>query len=100
MSDVPPQAIIPPPRSLIFVKPATAEEGGGILIGCDCATTTQLIIEGADELTETREMAFTCDGCHSVHWFTIGPQADVERFLNGATVAEDVRDERWRDAAS
>ena len=64
---------LPPPRSLISVRAATPEEGGGVLIGCDCATTTQLIIEDADKLTEPREMAFTCDGCHSVHWFTLSP---------------------------
>ena len=66
---------LPPPRSLLFVRPAPAQEGGGLLIGCDCGTTTQLVIDGAEHLTEKREMAFTCDGCHSTCWFTIGPAA-------------------------
>jgi hypothetical protein len=49
------------------------EQGGGVLIDCDCGTSTQLIIEGIELLTETREGAVTCDGCQSVRWFTVGP---------------------------
>ncbi len=66
----------PPARSLLYVKPVRAEAAGGFLIGCDCGTTTHLIVEDENTLTETQESAFTCDGCHSVHWFTIGPPAD------------------------
>jgi hypothetical protein len=64
----------PPPRSLLYATPAPPEEGGGTIIGCDCGTVTHLIIEGADQLTARTEMSFTCDGCLSVHWFTIGPE--------------------------
>jgi hypothetical protein len=74
MTGLPPD-FTPPPRSIIHVEMVPDEQGGGVLIGCDCATTTHLIIEDADKLTEDREMAFTCDGCHSVHWFTVGPPA-------------------------
>lgn len=62
----------PPPRSLPYAKPGTPEEGGGIIIGCDCGTTTHLIIDGAEQLTAQVEMSFTC-ACLSVHWFTAGP---------------------------
>jgi len=67
----------PPPRSLLYVRPVPAEQGGGLLIGCDCATETHLVIDGLDQLTECREMAFTCDGCQSVTWFTVGPAAEI-----------------------
>ena len=62
-----------PGRSLLFVKAVPAEEGGGLLIGCDCGTTTHLHIEADGTLAETCEIAVTCDGCHSVNWFTVGP---------------------------
>jgi hypothetical protein len=63
----------PPRRSLISVEPAPAWSGGGVLLGCDCGTTTHLIIEDAELLTEPREAAFTCDGCQTPSWFTVGP---------------------------
>lgn len=72
MSTLPPDWT-PPPRSLLYVKAVPAEEGGGVEIACDCGTLTHLIIEGADQVTEQREMAFTCAGCQSVTWFTVGP---------------------------
>lgn len=64
---------LPPPRSLLYVRPVPAEQGGGVEIACDCGTITQLIIEDAGQLTEPREAALTCEGCQSVHWFTVGP---------------------------
>ena len=68
---------LPPPRSLLYVKPIPPEQGGGLAIGCDCGTVTQLIIEDIDRLTEPQEAAFTCDGCHSVHWFMAGPMEGI-----------------------
>ena len=65
-------------RSLLWVKPIPPEQGGGIEIACDCGGLKQLIIEGAEELTDRREMAFTCDGCQTVSWFTIGPVDAVQ----------------------
>jgi hypothetical protein len=69
--------VLPPPRSLLYVRPVPAEQGGGLEIACDCGTVTQLIIEIADALAETREGAFTCDGCYSVRWFTVGPLGEA-----------------------
>lgn len=68
---------LPPPRSILSVEAALPEEGGGLLIACDCGTTTQLVIDGAENLTERQELAFTCDGCQSVTWFTVGPVGEV-----------------------
>lgn len=65
----------PPPRGIISVTPAAAEHGGGILIGCDCGTTTHLVIEDIEHLPVPMEAAFTCEGCGSVHWFKAGPVA-------------------------
>jgi hypothetical protein len=67
---------LPPPRGIISVRPVPDEQGGGVLIGCDCGTTTHLVIDAAG-LTEAREAAFTCDGCMSVSWFTVTPPADA-----------------------
>lgn len=66
-----------PPRSIVSIQPVPPEQGGGILIGCDCGTTTQLVVEGLEQVTEARELAFTCDGCQSSTWFTVGPLSDL-----------------------
>jgi hypothetical protein len=65
--------ILPPPRSLLWASPYSGEEGQGIELGCDCAAVTVYILEGLDQMTEARDMAFTCDGCQSVRWITVGP---------------------------
>lgn len=62
----------PPPRSIIGVDLAPPELGG-VLVGCDCGTTTHLMVDDMAGLTEPREAAFTCGGCQSVHWFTVYP---------------------------
>jgi hypothetical protein len=62
---------MPPARSIISLKACPDEGCPALLIGCDCATTTHLIVEDADSVPDGAEAAFTCDGCHSVHWFTI-----------------------------
>ena len=65
-------APLPPPRSLISVQPVPAAEGGGVLLGCDCGTSTQLVIKGVSNLAHKTELAFTCT-CGSSHWFTVAP---------------------------
>ena len=64
---------LPPPRSLLWIKTVPAEQGGGLEIACDCGNFTHLRIEFEDgaEL-EAHEVPFTCDGCLSTHWFTLG----------------------------
>jgi hypothetical protein len=68
---------LPPPRGLIGIRPVPPEQGGGLLVTCDCATSTQWVIEGIEHLTEAQEIPFTCDGCMSVTWFTIGPPGEA-----------------------
>ena len=67
----------PPPRSLLYARWATTEDGPAIEIGCDCATTTLYVIEDAEHITEVREIAVTCDGCQSVRWITVGPMEEL-----------------------
>jgi hypothetical protein len=74
----------PPPRSLLWANPVETEHGPGIELGCDCGTTTILVIEDAGQLTEPREIAATCDGCHSVRWMTVGPVDQLEQGAPGA----------------
>lgn len=67
----------PPPRSIIGVEWVPGEQGGGVLVGCDCGTTTHLMVDDdMGGLAEPREAAFTCGGCQSVHWFTVYPPAE------------------------
>jgi hypothetical protein len=63
----------PPARGILSVKPYQDEHGPGFEVFCDCGTTTCVVVEDAHLLTEAREMAFTCAGCSSVTWFTVGP---------------------------
>lgn len=73
-------APLPPPRSLLYVKPIVTEAGAGLELACDCGIVTQLIIADTGqlaELLEVYEFAVTCDGCTSVHWFTISPPQEV-----------------------
>lgn len=70
---------IPPPRSLLWAKPVSAEEGPAIELGCDCGTVTVLVVPGAERLTVPQEVAVTCGGCNSVRWITADPVAELER---------------------
>jgi hypothetical protein len=67
--------VLPPPRSIISLTSCGGECGDpacmAMVIGCDCATTTHLTVEDAGRLPDGTELAFTCDGCHSVTWFTV-----------------------------
>lgn len=72
MAELPPDWT-PPPRSLLYARTVPPEQGGGMEIGCDCGTITQLIIDSDGAVPALGEMAFTCGGCQSVHWFTVGP---------------------------
>jgi len=58
-------------RSLISAEPLPAALGGGITLGCDCGTTTHLVIEVEGVLTRPREVGVTCDGCLTTHWVTV-----------------------------
>lgn len=66
-----------PGRGLAGVTPVPAALGVGVFADCDCGTTTRLMFN-PDDVTEIRELAFTCDGCQSVHWFRIGPLSALE----------------------
>lgn len=61
-----------PGRSLVYVRPHEL----GLEALCDCATTTILTIDPdeAAQVTETRDIPFTCEGCLSVHWLTFVPR--------------------------
>lgn len=74
---------IPPPRSLLWANPVSTEHGPGIELGCDCGTNTILIIDGADQITQPREIAATCDGCNSTRWITAGPVDQLEQKERG-----------------
>ena len=67
-----------PPRSILYVRPCAGECGDAdcqaVIIGCDCATTTHLTVDIIGQLATAQEAAFTCDGCQSVHWFTMTPE--------------------------
>ena len=49
------------------------EDCEAVLITCDCATSCHLTAEVPE--TGTHEIAYTCDGCHSVTWFTVTREA-------------------------
>jgi hypothetical protein len=70
---------IPPARSLLWANPVDTDDGPGIELGCDCGRSTVYIIADADQVTEPREVAFTCDGCNSVRWITVGPVGQLEQ---------------------
>ena len=70
---------IPPPRSLLWAKPVSTERGPGIELGCDCGTSTIYVIEDAGQITRPVEVAFTCEGCNSTRWVTVGPVDQLEQ---------------------
>jgi hypothetical protein len=75
---------VPPLRSLLWATRVDTEQGPGIQLACDCATTTALVIDGAGQITGSQEIAATCDGCNSVRWITLVTSA------GRTAVAEDV----------
>lgn len=72
-----PASFTPPPRSLLYVRACGGECGDAgcpaVVIGCDCGGVTHLTVEIVGRLATAQEAAFTCDGCQSVHWFTMRP---------------------------
>lgn len=74
--------ILPPGRGLCYAKPALVDNGPGMPDGpgieclCDCGLTTIIHLDLDGPLMEPREIAYTCDGCQSVHWLTLYPVAD------------------------
>lgn len=68
--------LLPPPRGLLNAQHFTDQEGRPVLrLACDCATITDYVTGDAADITEPREVVFTCDGCHSTRWITIVPLA-------------------------
>jgi len=61
-------AFLSPGRSIERVTPVPE----GVELLCDCATFTVLDLRDVAAAALPLEQAFTCDGCRSVHWFTIG----------------------------
>lgn len=67
---------VPPPRSLLWVKPAAVPSGNPALeVACDCAAVTVYEFDVAGML-ERAEIPISCGGCQSVHWVTITPRPD------------------------
>ncbi len=61
-------AFLPPGRSIERVTPVP----NGVEVLCDCATVTVLYLRDVPAGALPLEQAFTCGGCLSVHWFTLG----------------------------
>jgi len=61
----------PPRRGLICANPVPAENGGGMLLVCDCGTATHLVIDWEPGAAGKHEIAVTCDGCGTPHWVTV-----------------------------
>lgn len=66
-----------PARSIIGLHYCGGECGTeacpAVVITCDCAESCHLTVEVPE--TGTHEIAYTCDGCHSVTWFTVTQEA-------------------------
>jgi len=63
------------PRSLEHVEVKVDEDRSIVLrCLCDCGTVTEVTLVSFTVIPDRspQEMAFTCDGCQSSHWFTIG----------------------------
>lgn len=62
-----------PGRSIIgleYCGGGCGEDGcQAVVIDCDCGTSCHLAVEVPE--TGAHEAAYTCDGCHSVTWFTV-----------------------------
>lgn len=58
-------------RSLEHVEILPFVEGDPVTLTClcDCGTVTNVVVEG---LRDSEQFAYTCDGCSSSHWLTIG----------------------------
>ncbi len=73
--DIP--GFVPPGRSLLWVRAVPGSQGGGAELGCDCGTVARLVLDGIEQLTDAGQAAVTCDGCHSVRWFTVTPRQEA-----------------------
>lgn len=63
------------PRSLEYVEVKVDEDRNIVLrCLCDCGSVTEVTLASFTVIPDrsAQEMAFTCDGCQSSHWFTIG----------------------------
>ena len=69
-----------PGRSLIGAEYLIPEHDNAVrvLLTCDCGRSTDLTVIVDCPVHQLGEAAFTCDGCHSVHWFTISSRAGTD----------------------
>jgi hypothetical protein len=71
-------------RSPVAVEFLPPERDGDAraLLTCDCGTATDLTVRFEGPVEGGTDAAFTCEGCATVHWFTVsvagsgGPDAD------------------------
>ena len=64
----PPEPLRRPVVAVEFLQP---DRDGQVraLITCDCGTATDLTVEIRGEVPGSAELAYTCDGCQTSHWF-------------------------------
>jgi hypothetical protein len=65
-----------PAPPVITIRPAAPGEDGDVPVTCHCGTTTWLVIDGLERLTQRRELAFRCS-CQRVRWYAVGPPGEV-----------------------
>jgi hypothetical protein len=83
----------PPPARSLHARPATEADGnegrGGLVVTCGCGESCLLTFEprtldgreippGTPGFIPSQEVAYTCDGCQSVHWLTLTAWAGQE----------------------
>jgi hypothetical protein len=77
----------PPARGLHLLGMYPQEDGAPVLrLLCDCGRPAELALRPADPegrpvpfnaaQVKPQEVAFTCEGCGSVHWLRIGPPGE------------------------
>lgn len=69
-------------RSLEHVE-VKVDRGNVVVLRClcDCTSTTEVTLASFTVIPDrsAQELAFTCDGCHASHRFTIGVSTGGER---------------------
>lgn len=65
----------PPNRTAVWCRPVL----GGVEVGCDCGIATQLIFDFDRIVCDcVLDDFYVCDGCGSVHWFTVTRETAAE----------------------
>ncbi len=62
-------------RSLIAIEAVPPEQGGGVLLACDCGTATHLVVDTPSGPGKY-ELAVTCGGCSTPSWLTVTVAGD------------------------